>query len=355
MNIRWFAAALSMVLAVSLSPSISEAKRVGGGKNTGMQRQAPARTAPQTPPPQTPMAPAQGAATAGAPATAAATAAAAAPAKRSWMGPLAGLAAGLGLAALFSHLGMGEGFANFVMMLLLAVVAFVAIRFVMGRMRAGRQPALAGAAAGAGTSGGSAQTAPWATQPAEGRSIARSNLDSAAPSAPTSPAAASEVSVTGAPLRPIQIGEALSPSVAAAADVAPTSVAATPSLNTPEGFDLPAFERVAKMIFIRLQAAHDKGDLDDLREFTTPEMFASLRLDIQERNGAEQQTDVERVEAELIDFTQESTRQVASVRFKGLVREEKDSATVAFDEVWHLVKPQDGGRNWAIAGIQQPQ
>jgi hypothetical protein len=36
-----------------------------------------------------------------------------------WMGPLAGLAAGIGLAALFSHLGMGEGMANMMMMLLL--------------------------------------------------------------------------------------------------------------------------------------------------------------------------------------------------------------------------------------------
>jgi predicted lipid-binding transport protein (Tim44 family) len=24
----------------------------------------------------------------------------------------------------------------------------------------------------------------------------------------------------------------------------------------------------------------------------------------------------------------------------------------AFDEVWHLVKPADGSREWAIAGIQ---
>ena len=65
------------------------------------------------------------------------------------------------------------------------------------------------------------------------------------------------------------------------------------------GFDLPAFERVAKMIFIRLQAANDAGDLDDLRQFTTPEMFAATRLDLQERGKAAQQTDVERVDAEV--------------------------------------------------------
>ena len=126
-------------------------------------------------------------------------------------------------------------------------------------------------------------------------------------------------------------------------------------MQLPEGFDMPAFERVAKMIFIRLQAANDKGDLDDLREFTTPEMFAAVRLDIQERNGTEQHTDVERVDAQLVDFTHEAVRQVASVRFTGLIKEDLHAPATPVDEIWHLVKPQDGSRNWAIAGIQQPQ
>jgi predicted lipid-binding transport protein (Tim44 family) len=42
-----------------------------------------------------------------------------------------------------------------------------------------------------------------------------------------------------------------------------------------------------------------------------------------------------------------------SVRFHGLIREEPDSGTAPFDEVWHLVRPADGSREWAIAGIQQ--
>jgi predicted lipid-binding transport protein (Tim44 family) len=41
------------------------------------------------------------------------------------------------------------------------------------------------------------------------------------------------------------------------------------------------------------------------------------------------------------------------VRFTGEVREERDAPAVAVDEVWHLVKPTDGSRGWAIAGIQQ--
>jgi predicted lipid-binding transport protein (Tim44 family) len=108
------------------------------------------------------------------------------------------------------------------------------------------------------------------------------------------------------------------------------------------------------MIFIRLQAANDAGDLDDLRRFTTPEMFAALRLDIQDRSGATQRTDVERVEAQVVDFATEDGRQIVSVRFHGLIREEAQAPAVAFDEVWHLVKNEGEGA-WAIAGIQQAQ
>ncbi len=44
---------------------------------------------------------------------------------------------------------------------------------------------------------------------------------------------------------------------------------------------------------------------------------------------------------------------MVSVRFHGLIREEKDGIAAPFDEVWHLVKPLDGSREWAIAGVQQ--
>jgi len=150
------------------------------------------------------------------------------------------------------------------------------------------------------------------------------------------------------------IGSDLKPPLAvpglAAATSGPT---ATPSL--PAGFDSQAFERLAKMIFIRMQAANDSADLNDLRAFTTPELFASLRLDLQDRGDAKQQTDVVKVDAQLIDFAQESDRQVVSVRFEGLLRETAGAEPTPFDEVWHLVRPLDSSREWAIAGIQQRQ
>ena len=55
----------------------------------------------------------------------------------------------------------------------------------------------------------------------------------------------------------------------------------------------------------------------------------------------------------VIDFEQEAARQAVSVRFHGLIREEKGAPAAPFDEIWHLVKPLDGSREWAIAGIAQ--
>lgn len=303
--------ALSLAIAsvLTFAPSVADAKRLGGGGSSGMQRSMPARSTPDAAPAR----PAQ--ATPNTPPTAGA--APAAP-RRSWMGPLAGLAAGLGIAALMSHLGMGEEFGNMIMMVLLAGVAFVAIRFVMSRMRGAQaRPAMAGSNGLQFAGAPAGANAPWSS----------GSSSSGSGSAPEP-----------APLAP-------------AASVVPTALAASPLV--PVGFDQEGFERIAKMIFIRLQAANDSADLNDLRQFTTPEMFASIKLDLQERSGAAQHTDVVRVDAEVADFSDEAERQVVSVRFHGLIREEEGGEANPFNEIWHLVKPRDDSREWAIAGIQQ--
>ena len=292
---RLLIAAFAAVVGLGLMIPDAEAKRLGGGGMSGLQRKAPARQAPATPPSQ--QAPAAAPGTPGG-------APAAAPG-RSWMGPIAGLAAGFGLAALMSHLGLGEEMANILMIVLLAVGALLLVRFLARRFA---PPQASGTPQGmryAGVDGRRETALPPSLPPAAG-------------------------------------------GAAAAGD------AATASAGTlPAGFDAAAFERIAKLIFIRMQAANDKADLDDLRQFATPEMFAAFKLDLQDRKDAQQQTDVVQLAAEVIDFEQEAARQVVSVRFHGLIREEKGAPAAPFDEIWHLVKPLDGSREWAIAGIAQ--
>jgi len=288
-------------VAATALPNEAMARRFGGGgSGIGMQRSMPPRA---TPPQAAPARPAA------APTTAAAGATAAAP-KRSWMGPIAGLAAGLGIAALMSHLGMGAEFANMIMLALLAVAAFFAIRFLMRRF-------------------GSAAPA-----------NARSGMQFAGAGAGAGPASFGSGAASAAPV-----------GAAGLAGVA-SLPASAPASSLPAHFDAPAFERIAKMIFIRMQTANDAADLEDLRQFTTPEVFAAARLELQERGGVAQRTDVVRVDAEVLDAADEADRQVVSVRFHGLIREEMNGVAEPFDEIWHLTKPADGSREWAIAGIQ---
>lgn len=321
-----FALLLCAAALLGGAPEV-EAKRLGGGGSSGMQRQMPART-PDSSAPAKPATPAQNQATT--PAQAAPGAAPAAAPKRNWMGPLAGLAAGLGIAALMSHLGLGEAMGNFLMMALLAMVAIGVVVWLMRRF--GPKPAqsnLAFAGAGAGATGaGQPNVSPWANRQAE----------------PSPQPMAQPVSTSFQALNPAS--NAATPGTGAA------EPAATPAV-LPPGFDRGGFERIAKTLFIRLQAANDSGQVDDLRKFTTPELFASLRLDVQDRAGQAQQTDVQRVDAEVIDMAQADGQWVVSVRFNGLISETAGAVPQPFDELWHLVRPLDESRDWAIAGIQQ--
>jgi len=284
-------AIFALVLAIGLSVGSAEAARMGGGKSVGMQRQS---VAPR------PVAPTQQAT----PAVPSAPAGAAAPApKRNWMGPLAGIAAGLGIGALLSSFGMGGlggGMGSILMIALLAGAAFFVVRFLLRRKTPNAQPADAMQFAGIG------------------------GLPTMAKS-----------------LEPAPLFGSSAP-------------ANTPVVQrVPEDFDSEGFLRVAKLNFIRLQAANDAKNLDDMREFVSPEMFAELKMQMDERGNTPQQTDVVTLQAELLEVTTEANRHIASVHFSGIIREVVGAAPAPFNEVWNLSKPVEGNQGWVISGIQQ--
>jgi len=126
-----------------------------------------------------------------------------------------------------------------------------------------------------------------------------------------------------------------------------------PAANVPAGFDVAGFLRGAKLNFMKLQLANDSGNLDELREFTTPELFDELSRDVRERGGQKQQTDVMALHADLLEVATERDRHWASVRFSGQIRETPASMPEGFEEVWNLAKPVDGSSGWLLAGIQQ--
>ena len=121
----------------------------------------------------------------------------------------------------------------------------------------------------------------------------------------------------------------------------------------PAGFNVEGFLRQAKVSFHRLQAANDAGDLSDIRDYTSPELYAEIAMQIQERGGAKQRVEVLKLDADLLEVVTEGDKEIASVRFTGLIREDENAGAEPFDEVWHVTKDvSDKNGAWLISGIQ---
>ena len=209
-----------------------------------------------------------------------------------WLGPLAGLAIGAGLGALFMGGVLGGAMGNILMMLAVAAL----VMFLVAKFRKPQQPAMQYAGAPSGD-----------PQPIQ---------------------------------QPVFSGSA-------------ASVAAPVAGNIPADFPVESFLRSAKTSFIRLQAANDRKDLNDIREYTTPEMFAEISMQMQERDDAPQKTDVIAINGELLKVINEGDMAIASVRFTGQLRENNGAADNV-DEVWHVHKNlRDDKSVWLLAGIQQ--
>jgi predicted lipid-binding transport protein (Tim44 family) len=278
-------AVASVALAVE---DAAAARRFGGGGNIGKQRsgitQREAAPAPKAPAQQQNQA---------APATPAQQ-----PSGMSrWLGPLAGLALGAGLASLFLHNGMGGALAAVLMLgLVAAVLVYLARYFMRGR-------------------------------------AAEQSLQYAG-------AGAAEPTITALP------GGAGARSVAA-------TTAGPSAAPWPADFDAAGFVRQAKLNFVNMQAANDKRDLTTMRDFLTPEMYREIEANLRMAWGTPQKTEVVTLDAEVLDVATEGNQYVVSVRFTGLIREEAGAEPEPFKEIWNLEKPVTGRSGWLIAGIQQ--
>ncbi|WP_431017718.1 Tim44 domain-containing protein [Burkholderia gladioli] len=303
----------------------AEARRMGGGRSVGRQSQMVQQRQATPPAQQQPMQQA-----APSPAQRGAQPAPAAQPNRSrWLGPIAGLAAGLGIAALLSHFGLGGAFASMMAnVIVIALLAFIGIWIVRKLMNRNRKPEPAHAGAGSSMNRGgydSGSNGGYASQ----------NQAYAPASSQPQPASSSSYANEAA-------GVFGGGAAAAAAGTAS---------SVPAGFDSEAFVRNAKVYFIRLQAAWDEGNMTDIREFTTPEMFAEVKVDLASRGADKNQTDVVQLEAELLGVEERGNQYEASVRFHGLIREAPGASAEPFEEVWNLTK--SGNEGWLLAGIQQ--
>lgn len=278
--------ALAVAAGLLLSAFDVSAARLGGGRASGLYRPQVTRNASVGPAAAGTQR--QGAAqTAGQAQSAAnpriAGATAATPQAGRWLAPLAGLAAGLGLGALLSHLGLAPAWGSWLMVLLFALAGYALLRSLGTGSRARGTSVLGPRWPQAGVA------QPHAAPPAAG----------------------------GA------------------------------------GFDDQAFVASARELFLRLQQAHDSGDLATLRDSTTPDLFEQFHRDLIRLGDDEQSTEVLSLHAHMLEHVDHPLGELASVRFSGLLREgPRAGAAESFDEVWHFTRPRDRGTAWLLAGIQ---
>ena len=292
---------VSAFFALALLAHDADAGRLGGGRSFG--KQSSTYNQRQALPPSKPAQDASKAAPApaGTPAPQ--------PAGNRWFGPLAGIAAGLGIGMLLSHFGLGGAFADGLgSMIVIGLLLFAGV-FIWRMLRRSTAP-------------------PDAMRPME---------PAYAPSAP--PLASSSgagVSVLGTPLP----------------GAAPVPANTGAPWGVPADFDVAGFIRIAKVQFLRMQAAWNEKNLADIREFTTPEVFAEIRMQLDEEKGAVNKSEVVNLDATLLGIETGPIEYLASVRFSGSMRENQAEA-VPFEEVWNLGKPIDGRSGWLLAGLQQ--
>ncbi|GAA5236706.1 Tim44 domain-containing protein [Verticiella sediminum] len=312
----------STVAMLGVSFEAEAQRRMGGGNFGRQSSNVTQMRAPATPPAtnaaRTPQGqPAPSAAAAG---TGAAAGAAARSGASRWFGPIAGIAAGLGLAALLSHLGLGAAFAEFMAsLLLIALVAFAVIFLVRRLMGGARRTAMQGAG----------QATPMQRQTAQ-------------PEAPAS------LSRRAGVMQSTAHTPQAHPAVAATA--APATVPADGNWHIPAGFDTQQFLQNAKQHFIALQSAWDRNDLVEMREYMTDQMVEALRAPLAERTPGGK-TEVMLLNAEMLGIENIEQGNLASVRFSGMLKDDSGPEAYRFEEVWNFLKPAQGG--WVLAGIQQ--
>lgn len=275
------------LLSFGLSVQYADAARFGGGKTSGsMSRSYTPSKSPSSSPQQ---APNRGTSTANQ-----------GGGMSRFLGPLAGLAAGSLLGAML----FGGGFHGFggMDMILLAVVAFIAYRFLMRRRTANAHA---------------------------GASPYQDTHD--APRDAQQPMARTEHT----------------------ADAAPASTGtgtAGGQFGTPEWFNRERFLSHARGHFEALQNAWDANDLAQIQDYVTPQFYNELKEE-RRRQPNDNKTEVVRLLVELGGVQEFEREAEATVLFHGVLREQGQE--VEFNETWHLIRDLRDGAPWYLQGIEQ--
>lgn len=315
---KWIAILAIGLTMMSLSVSADAARRFGGGMSFGrsaptLQKATPAPSAginqqrvnPQQQQRQQQAAPAQQPR----PQTAAPS---------PMRGMLMGLAAALGITALAHALGFGEGFAQFLMIALMALVAFYVIRMLLGLFLVKRRPA--------GMPGHSAE--------ASRQDPMQSRYDYVS----SEPQSSQSTFSGSSPMAGSVLDELNNPTSAQ-------------KVELPADFNVEQFLKVAEANFAKMQKAWDTGNVTSLSDFTTDEVFRTVTHQLRERGAQDYQTEIVTLKSDFRGIVRDGEEYLAGVHFDGTLNVSGEAERV--DETWILTKPIHGQGGWLLAGIHQ--
>ena len=289
------------------------AKRIGGGGSFG--RPAPTFSQKAPAPAAAPKAPQQNAASQQRQQQ---TAPAPKPAQKPSMmrSILTGMAAALGISALLSLLGVDSaGLASLLTGVLIALALFFVVRMALGAMaqkRVGTQASTA------------AQTVRMPPEPQNAEPAAYASQSGARAGSVMDQFSGSSVDLQND---------------GTAEDV------------TPVDFDRDGFLKVALENYGKLQKAWDTGNVIEISDFTTQDVFVAITHQLRQRGHEVYQSDILELKNDLLGIAREGNVYLAAVEFRGRIRIGDETEVV--NEIWTLEKPVEGRGGWLLAGIKQ--
>lgn len=129
---------------------------------------------------------------------------------------------------------------------------------------------------------------------------------------------------------------------------------APPAPTMPAGVDEQEFLAGAKALYTRLQNSWDRRDLDDIRQFASPEVLAEITRQASQ-DPTPGRTEILMVEARILEARTMGGETVISVLFDAMLREDGPMAQAEqIREVWHIRRDENAANaQWTLEGIQQ--
>jgi len=122
--------------------------------------------------------------------------------------------------------------------------------------------------------------------------------------------------------------------------------------NLPPNFNMNAFLNGSRDHYRVLQGAWNHNELEKIREYVSPALFADLCAERAKLDG-EQHTEVMYVDAEVVRADYDASQAQLSIKFSGRYKDRAEGIEEDITDIWHLERDlQTPNTPWLIVGIQ---